>query len=102
MLGGEVNEKNELVCNGKVKASLLITGKNGKQHIVEIVEEELVHYETEEGLQMRKRSRLADEIAKKNGFSGYSCISFLELENAPDERVIFDYINARIKAADTF
>jgi len=51
---------------------------------------------------MRKRSRLADEIAKKNGFSGYSCISFLELENAPDERVIFDYINARIKAADTF
>jgi hypothetical protein len=30
MLGGEVNEKNELVCNGKVKASLLITGKNGK------------------------------------------------------------------------
>ena len=51
---------------------------------------------------MRKRSRLSDEIAKKNGFSGYSCISFLELENAPDERVIFDYINARIKAADTF
>jgi len=50
---------------------------------------------------MRMRGRLADKIAKESGFSGYSCLSFLELENAPDERVIFDYINAKIKDADT-
>ena len=49
MLAGDVTDSNQLVCKGKVKASLLVTGKNGKQHIIEIVEKELVHYETDEG-----------------------------------------------------
>ena len=50
---------------------------------------------------MRRRGRLADAIAKEHGFNGYSCLSFLELENASDEQVIFDYLNGQIKGADT-
>jgi len=44
MIKGEVIVANELVCNGKVKASFLVNNTNGKQHVVEIVEDELSHY----------------------------------------------------------
>ena len=43
LLEGEVFEVNELVCNGKIKASFLIYCDNGKNHILEIVEDDLVH-----------------------------------------------------------
>ena len=44
MINGEVIVANELVCNSKVKASFLVDGTNGKQHVVEIVEDELSHF----------------------------------------------------------
>ena len=94
MLEGDVIEVNELVCGGKIKASLYVNCSNGKQHIIEIVEDDLVHYQGADGsLQQRSKSRLADQIAKQHGFNGYSCLSFIELENAPDERVIFNALN---------
>lgn len=49
-------------------------------------------------LALRRKGRLADEIAKSHGYSGYSCLSFVELENSSDERQIFDLINAQISS----
>ena len=91
MLEGEVQLTNKLLCNGKISASLLVTlPGSGKQHIVEIVEDGQVHFTAADGVMtLRRKGRLADEIAKAHGFSGYSCLSFLELENAADEREIF-------------
>lgn len=61
MLTGDVIQANELVCGGRIKASLLVNQPDGKQHIVEIVEDELAHYETSQGeMEMRQRGRLAD------------------------------------------
>ena len=65
--------------------------------MIEIVEDDLVHYVCADGsLQQRSKGRLADSIAKQHGFNGYSCLSFIELENATDERVVFDALNQQI------
>ena len=96
MIGGDVTEANELVCAGKVKASLLVNCANGKRHIVEIAEDELAHYVADGELKQRQKGRLADAIAKENGFNGYSCLSFIELENSSDERYLFELLNQQI------
>ena len=68
----------------------------GKQYIVEVLEDELAHYKTlEEGeskgkSKLRQRGRLAERLALSHGFAGYSCLSYIELERAVDERVIFN------------
>ena len=49
MIDGDVIEANELVCNGKIKASLYVNCSNGKQHVIEIVEDDLVHYLSADG-----------------------------------------------------
>jgi len=64
-------------------ASLIVSNANdpAKQHLVEIFEDEILTYQKEDGsLEMRKRGRLARQLAKQNGFQDYSCISFKELE----------------------
>ena len=73
---------------------------------MEIVENDLVHYEDMENenilLKMRFKGRLINEIlmaqndSSDEKFSGYSSLSFRELENATDERPIFEAINRQI------
>ena len=46
---GQVVQTDQLLCDGKVKASLLLKTSNEKQHIVEIVEDELAHFIDLEG-----------------------------------------------------
>lgn len=81
----------EILCDGKIKACLQVKRQSDdKTHLIEIVEDELVHFEGgEEDLKMRARSRMVDAVAKDHGYSGYSCLSFEELENAPNEMVFF-------------
>ena len=99
MIAAEVVEVNELVCDGRIKASLLITAPSGKHHIVEVFEDELAHFQTATGeIKMRQRGRLANEIAKEHGFNGYSSLSFRELENAVDERQVFDVLSGQISS----
>lgn len=47
-------------------------------------------------MQQRFKQRLTNEIAKAHGYNGYVCLSFLELENAVDERPIFENLNRQI------
>ena len=49
MIEGEVIQANQIVCDGKIKASLLVNlaAPDSRQHIIEIVENELVHYQDE-------------------------------------------------------
>ena len=64
---------------------------------MEVLEDELAHYqpllgETDEetrSSRLRQRGRLAERLALSHGFNGYSCLSYVELERALDERVIF-------------
>lgn len=81
----------EILCDGKIKACLQVQSQsNPKMHLIEIVEDELVHFEgPADELRMRARSRMADSLAREHGYSGYSCLSFEELENAPNEMVFF-------------
>ena len=96
-IDGDLQISNQLLCDGKVKASFLVKHQTGKQHILEIVEDEIVHFSQADGtLGMRQKARLADKIAKEHGYSGYSAISFVELDNAQDERQMFDQINQQI------
>ena len=78
------------VISSRLKANFIAENKHGKKHIIEIVEEDMAHYaKAEEGAQMvemRRRGRLADQLAKEAGYAGYSCISYIELEYAIDER----------------
>jgi len=97
-IAGSVEHANRLVCDDKLMASMLVVAPNGKQHILEIVEEELVHYlEADQTFALRRRGRLANSIAQDHGFNGYSCLSYHELENAVDEGALFDQINSQIK-----
>lgn len=75
--------------------------QDDRKHIIEIVEDEMAHYKkivdktNEEeipGLEMRQRGRLADKLARENGFTGYSCISYVELEYAIDENEQFNHL----------
>ena len=36
--------QNQLVCDDKLKASILVKTSKGKQYIVEVLEDELAHY----------------------------------------------------------
>ena len=93
-IDGDLSVSNQLLCDGKIKASFLVKHQTGKQHILEIVEDEVVHFTNADGtLGLRQKARLADKIAKEQGYSGYSAISFIELENAQDERQLFEQIN---------
>ena len=104
LIEGKIDSStDEILCDGKIKASLQISTaqSGGKTHIVELVEDELVHYEGSSeanSLCMRARCRMADALAKEHGFSGYSCLSFEELENAPDEKVFFTHLNQRLNS----
>ena len=57
MIDGAVIQANQLVCDGKIKASLLVNlaAPDSKQHIIEIVEDELVHYQDEGDEQFLKQ-----------------------------------------------
>ena len=64
---------------------------------MEVLEDELAHYQTQPDeigdkiykYELRQRGRLAERLALSHGFNGYSCLSYVELERALDERVIF-------------
>ena len=74
-------------------ASLIVSKANdpSKKHLVEIFEDEILTYQKEDGSkEMRKRGRLARQLAKQNEFQDYSCISFKELEEAVDENLPFN------------
>ena len=57
MIEGEVIQANQIVCDGKIKASLLVSlaAPDSRQHIIEIVENELVHYQDEGDEQFLKQ-----------------------------------------------
>ena len=50
--------KNQLVCDGKLKASILVKTSKGKQYIVEVLEDELAHYKPLEEGQTKSKPRL--------------------------------------------
>ncbi len=80
---------NKIICDGKLKASILFNDK----HILEIIENELVHYKKPSSKEwsLRKRGRLAQQQVKiSEKYSSYSCISYIELESAEDEREILN------------
>lgn len=84
-------ETNQLI-GGRVKASVCVESKSGGKHVVEILENEIAIYTRGEDNErkMRQRGRLAEKVAKQNGCSGYSCVSYIELEYALDEKMIFE------------
>ncbi len=75
-----------------MKASLCVESKSGGRHVVEILENEIAIYTRGEDNErkMRQRGRLAERVAKQNGYSGYSCLSYIELEYALDEKMILE------------
>lgn len=80
---------NSITCGGKVKASILFDDR----HIIEIVENELVHYKKPNSTEwsLRKRGRLAEQLVqKKKSKTSYSIVSYVELEQAEDEREILN------------
>lgn len=88
---------NQIVCDGRLKASVILDDK----HIVEVVENEQVHYKPlgSQEWKLRKRGRLAQKLANSDKqYSSYNCISYVELENARDEREFLDMITAKILA----
>ena len=75
---------NKIICDGKLKASILFNDK----HIVEIIENELVHYKKPGSKEwsLLKRGRLAQQQVKMSEkYTSYSCISYIELESVEDE-----------------
>ena len=84
------------VLGGRLKANFITENASGDRHIIEIVEEDMAHYAKEgQSLEMRRRGRLAEEVAKEAGYAGYSCISYIELEYALDERDLLEHVIAR-------
>ena len=80
---------NTITCDGRVKASILFNDS----HVVEIIENELVHYKKPGSSEwsLRKRGRLAQQLVMDDKrYSSYSSISYLELESAEDEREILN------------
>lgn len=74
--------KNEVVCDGQLKAQFVIDGK----FLVEIDENSAIHRKTPAGLKLLSRGRLAHELALKAGYSGgYIGISLLEMEYEKNE-----------------
>lgn len=85
---------NQIVCDGRLKASIIFDGK----HVVEILENQLAHYKKDRELKLRKRGRLAEQMVKQSGqFTSYSCISYVELEAANDERELLDFAMSSFK-----
>lgn len=88
-----------------MKADIIVKFKDDKCHIIEIIDDDLAHYtqtETENNeikkhVELRKRGRIAEKIALDNGFSGYSCLSYIELEYAMDENENFDNLLKRLQ-----
>lgn len=78
------------MCDGRLKASLLVETLSRK-HAVEILEDEKMTYALPDGqVRLRQRGRIAWNLAREKGFDGYSCVSFLDLEYATDERQLLD------------
>ena len=93
--------KREIIYD-RIKANFVVEhpNKGGKRHIIEIIEDEISHYKVPiEGLgheiKMRQRGRLADKLALELGYTGYSCISYVELEYAVDESEPFNTVITR-------
>jgi hypothetical protein len=79
-------KRNQIICDGQVKASLLVAD----QYVVEIIENELAHFTKgssrgQKGKSLRARGRHIEDLVKQFGYSGYSCLSFVELEQSADE-----------------
>jgi hypothetical protein len=84
------------VLGGRLKANFITENASGARHIIEIVEEDMAHYAKEgQTVEMRRRGRLAEEVAREAGYAGYSCISYIELEYALDERDLLEHVIAR-------
>ena len=83
------------VLGGRLKANFITENASGDRHIIEIVEEDMAHYTKEGQTEMRQRGRLAEKVAQDAGYAGYSCISYIELEYALDEREILEHVIAR-------
>lgn len=74
--------KNQVVCDGHMKAQFVIDDK----FVVEIDENSAIHRKTPSGLKLLSRGRLANELAIKAGYSGgYIGISLLEMEYEKNE-----------------
>jgi hypothetical protein len=70
------------IINERLRADLTVTSKSGRKHIIEIIEDDLMHYSVadEDHPKLRARGRLAEEAAKREGYHGYSSLSYIELD----------------------
>ena len=83
MLQNLTFEKNQMVCDGRLKANFVVNSK----YLIEIDENNLLNYKngkTDESKSM-SRGRLADQLAQSHGYSGYIGISLLEMEYSQNE-----------------
>lgn len=73
-----------------MKASLLVETLTRK-HAVEFLEDEMLTYSLPDGdVRLRQRGRLAWQLAREKGLDGYSCVSFVDLEQTTDEKHLLD------------
>ena len=95
-------EKQQIVCNGRLKASYIVD----KKWIVEIDENSMLNFRKGDEVHGMARARLATKVAQEHGFKGYIGVSLLEMEYSQNEAAyllkslgpIFEEIKQTIKA----
>ena len=57
---------NEIVCNGRLKASIVVKTEVGHKHLIEVLEDDLSTFRRDDNtnLLLRQRGRLAQKLAR--------------------------------------
>ncbi len=57
---------NKIVCDGRLKASLLVETEAGQKHVIEVLEDDLATFRRDDNvnLLLRQRGRLAQKLVR--------------------------------------
>ena len=84
MLKGREVKTNQIVCDGRLKASIVVDGN----WVIEIHDNAMCNFQKKSDKKLlapMARGRLCNNLVKQHGYQGYIGISLVEMEYSPNE-----------------